>query len=575
MSRCNNIRMVPISRVESGGGSLIGHEPTNPLVTVGGKPKKVGLAGAAKLAIPGILLTVVCLLPYLNKAYTIDDPLFLLSARQILKNPLQPMSYPICWMGNDTCVKSAANLGPLGSQPLMGYLLVPVVLEGSAEWMAHTLQIPLGCIAVLAMVRLALRFGCNRLQAAMAGLMLVAIPPFLSMASTAMPDILALALGLTGFERLLAWKDEGRWRNAIIAGLGLGLAPCARPHLILFLAVSALWLLNELQLRSAMQQLRREAYLWTPILIAAGILIVFEQVTRDRSPASQAHEALLSWRQIPQNLYAYFLYLSFPLPFMAVWLATHWRKAPVLFVLPSILVLAYHFALHPSNGVMQEWPKTAMLFGLTAFAHMIYQSVRTWNRTSILLGLWMLIPLPITIYIHLPIKYLLIVLPAIILIVIRELSTLAKPRELSVYGTIVCVYAAFSSVLLRADADFAESSRRASAELIAPHVAAGEKVWFSGQWGLYWYAQKAGAKPYNPGESGPKQGELFAIGLAEGDWSALKHFPHRELVDARSYPSPHGRTVGSGGGLYTNYLGYSLWVWKPDVTDKYELWRIQ
>jgi hypothetical protein len=37
---------------------------------------------------------------------------------------------------------------------------------------------------------------------------------------------------------------------------------------------------------------------------------------------------------------------------------------------------------------------------------------------------------------------------------------------------------AYSCLLLRADADFAEYGRRAAAELIAPHVAAGEKVWY-------------------------------------------------------------------------------------------------
>lgn len=42
-------------------------------------------------------LAVVVLVPFLTKAYTIDDPWFLLQARQILKTPLQPMSFAVCW----------------------------------------------------------------------------------------------------------------------------------------------------------------------------------------------------------------------------------------------------------------------------------------------------------------------------------------------------------------------------------------------------------------------------------------------------------------------------------------------
>jgi 4-amino-4-deoxy-L-arabinose transferase-like glycosyltransferase len=107
----------------------------------------------------------------------------------------------------------------------MGYLLVPVILGGGSERAAHLLQILLVSIAILAMVKLALRLGFNEIQAAIAGMLMTAIPPLLSMASTAMPDIAALTLGLTGMERVLAWKEERLWHQALIASLALGLAP--------------------------------------------------------------------------------------------------------------------------------------------------------------------------------------------------------------------------------------------------------------------------------------------------------------------------------------------------------------
>jgi len=39
------------------------------------------------LALPAVLLAIACLIAFLNKAYTIDDPPFLLEARQILETP--------------------------------------------------------------------------------------------------------------------------------------------------------------------------------------------------------------------------------------------------------------------------------------------------------------------------------------------------------------------------------------------------------------------------------------------------------------------------------------------------------
>src|SRR5262252_6113878 len=105
------------------------------------------MKGILRLAVPGILLAVVCLVPFLNKAFTIDDPLFLLEARQILKAPLEPWSFPACWMGDETCLEQAGGLGANAREGLIGYVLVPVVLANGAEWLAHLLQIVLACVA--------------------------------------------------------------------------------------------------------------------------------------------------------------------------------------------------------------------------------------------------------------------------------------------------------------------------------------------------------------------------------------------------------------------------------------------
>ena len=457
----------------------------------------------------------------------------------------------------------------------MGYLLVPVILAGGAEWMAHLLQIVLACLAVLEMVRLALRLGFDRLQAAAAGLMLVAVPPFLSMANTAMPDTAALALGLAGIERLLAWKDERRWRQAVAASLALGLAPYARPHVALLLPFAALWLFNEFRVRKALQQFQRDIHLWAPILGAACILLTVNLLTRDHGPGGKPGNFLAGVQYAPGNFYSYLLYLSFPVPLAAVWLATHWRKAPMLFVLPAILILALHFALSPSSSLFQEWPKAAALYGLVALGHMLYLCLRDWDTTGLLLSLWLMFPLPVIIYNNFPIKFMLPAMPAVVLIIVRSLSAIPRRRELAAAGAIVLACTAYSCLLLRADADFAEGGRRAVRDLIAPHVAAGEKVWFGGEWGFYWYAQNAGAVLSRPGKPGPNPGELLAVGTMDGGSSTRDRFPKRELVDSRHYDLPHGRTMGYGAGLYSNRWGDALWIWKPQKTCDYELWRIR
>ena len=61
----------------------------------------------------------------------------------------------------------------------------------------------------------------------------------------------------------------------------------------------------------------------------------------------------------------------------------------------------------------------------------------------------------------------------------------------------------------------------------------------------------------------------------EGGGVTRDRFPNRELIDSRRYDSPHGRTMGYGAGLYSNNFGDSPWVWNPQATNVYEVWRIQ
>ncbi len=115
----------------------------------------------------------------------------------------------------------------------MGYVLVPTVLTGAHEWMAHLTQLVLVWIAVVAMTSLIFRFGWDRWHATAGALLLVAIPPFLPMASTAMPDILATALALVAMERLAAWKAEAEMEPGRSSRYRAGtrrlcaVAPCA------------------------------------------------------------------------------------------------------------------------------------------------------------------------------------------------------------------------------------------------------------------------------------------------------------------------------------------------------------
>jgi hypothetical protein len=229
---------------------------------------------------PALLVATACLLPFLNKAFVNDDPWFLVMAGQILNSPLHPMNFDICWVNPSVCMK-AYQMTP--GNTLMGYALVPTVLGGAVEWKAHVTQLIFVWAAVFAMSTLVLRMGWSQGYAKMGALLLVAIPPLLPMAITAMPDVLALAVGLVGIERWLPGKNERKWHQAAAAALALGLAGIARAHLALLLPLGACLLMESTNPRELLRQFRESLWLWTPVLGGGCVLLGIILATREHS----------------------------------------------------------------------------------------------------------------------------------------------------------------------------------------------------------------------------------------------------------------------------------------------------
>ena len=125
-----------------------------------------------RLAAPAIFVAGLLLLPFLNKPFTIDDPLFLREAKHALVDPLHPADFEQVWNAGDRQKLSQYLLG--GTLP--AYVLAPVAALGGREWMAHLYQLLLLCGFLVATVSVARRLGCDMRQASTVGL-LVAVEP--------------------------------------------------------------------------------------------------------------------------------------------------------------------------------------------------------------------------------------------------------------------------------------------------------------------------------------------------------------------------------------------------------------
>lgn len=542
-----------------------------------------------KCAWPALLLASACLLPFLNKPFLIDDPWFLAMAQQIVKHPAHPMDFTICpnflgFGGACTTQLTLANGNPLLAQIAQGYFLVPTVLAGAHEWVAHLTELLLAWIAILAMTSLTLRLGWSRGHAIVGALLLVAIPPFLAMSSTAMPDILASALAFVAMERIAAWKAEKKWSQGAVAAIALGLGGFARPHLVLLLPLAAFFLLDSMHPREIFAQVRRRFWLWTPVIAGGCLLVVIMLALNEHNSGALPSNVSLSNTsayRVDHNLFTYFLFLTFPLSLGLCWLVNRIKTRRWITVIVALAAALLPWFCPISRSLAAAY--SFMILGCGALFGLLLEALEERDRSVLFFLLWLMVPLPIVYYVHFPIKYFLPCLPAVIFLCFRLMEDLPlRVGRMAALAAIVA-YTGYSILILRADMDFAEIDRNSLYALIAPHVAAGEQVWYSGTNWSSWYAPLAGAKLTYIGGPQPKPGDLIVDDVFAGGDELLARFKHRTLVETIHYKYRLGRTMeipqvggkkGMGVGLYSNGFGYWLWGFGEDPDDRFELWRI-
>jgi hypothetical protein len=371
-------------------------------------------------------------------------------------------------------------------------------------------------------------------------------------------------------ERIVAWKNDRKWQQGVVAALALGLAGIARAHLALLLPVAAVYLLDSTNPRQILLQIRQSPGLWIPVL--AGNIVLLSMILATRERGLMLTAPAVSFRgldHIRPNLRSYLLYLAFPLPLAACWAAARWTTGRYRMVVIILAAVAVAWLVGDNRR------ETALvLIGGYALGDVLWQAWKRQDRESLFLCLWLLVPLPIVYYGHLPMKYLLPCVPGLILICFRLASAMPERIARSAGLFVIVSGAAFSMLILRADAEFANFGRDGLTALIRPHVLAGEKVWFPGQASSYWYAARAGGESVLPSVREPKRGDLLAVAIREVNYIApLNHFPNPKLVQMITHRYRFGRTMLDGAGLYTNLTGNWLWT-RTRSDDRCELWRL-
>jgi hypothetical protein len=468
---------------------------------------------------------------------------------------------------------------------VMAWLLIPAALLDGSERVAHLTQLLMLALALFATVSLGRRLGLSPPWSAAAGLLLAATPAVLGMAGTAMADVPAMSLGVMGLERLVAWRQERRPRQAVLAALLLGLAPVTRPHLLLVQGVAALLLVGDFLDRASW---RRTGWIaWAPLFAAPLITTLALVVTRDPSPSAAGIVAATSQtsalERIPRNVVAFCVHWVLALPLALPWLALR---------LPDILRRWWVFVFGTVAMAALMWlgrslPPLPTPYGFAAVAGLgaavLFDVLSDgWTRRDgvrIILGLWLLVGLVAAPYFQVPSKYLLASAPAAALLIASEMSRRGDRVAKAVLAGTCVLGLGLGVAILRADAAFAGLGRRAAAALIGPQVAAGRNVWFTAHWGFQWYAERAGGRIVTLTPPYPERGDLIVLSRNTETGGRISRmvvsaFRLREVATIAER-APGGRVMQDGAGFYDNGRGYLPWAWGTGTVDAFLMVQVE
>ncbi|HKW17536.1 MAG TPA: glycosyltransferase family 39 protein [Terriglobales bacterium] len=536
--------------------------------------------------------TLLCLLPFSGRAFHVDDPLFVWSAQQITKHPLDPYGFRLIWDNFQEPMSEVTKNPPLACY----YAAVVGSIGGWSERALHLGFLLWPVALILGTYRLALRFTRLPLLAAAATLL---TPGILVSATSVMCDTMMLALWTWAAILWVEGLEKQRQTYLLTSSVLLGLAALTK-----YFGISLLPLLVVYTLARKRRLGWWALYLLIPVGLLGGYQI-WTAMKYGHGMFSQAMDWAQSARVVNGKvspISSAAITLSFVggcalsvlvlTPFLWGWKKlVAWLAFAAL--CSSALIAGWLGLGHYAEAVVREslrahWLSSGLQLTLAiaggfAVLTLAGAELRNWQDSqSLFLGLSIVGTIVFTAFCNWTVNARSIVplIPAAGILAARRLEKLHAEFAPGLKRKILLALILSGVVsfwLAKADTDWANSGRQA-AEIIREHTQ-GETgtVWFQGHWGFQYYMQLIGAHPMDFLRTDLNRSDILVIPENNADAYNLpspQFIASSELLQINLSQPLFTMRWRNGAGFYSCFYGPLPFAFGTPEPDRYYLIRL-
>lgn len=530
-----------------------------------------------------VLATSGCLLPFLNKAIHIDDPVYLWTAQQIAQHPLDPFGFRIVWYDTEAPLADISNNPPISSY----YAAAWGRLFGWSEPAMHLAFFFPALAVVLCTYRLAGRFTRYPFWTA---LLTLFAPGFLVSGTTLMCDVLMLAFWIAAVMLWLDAIDSGN--PALFLASATLAAACA---LTKFFGIALILLLPFYSLLR-----RRLAVSFAYVGIPVFFLALYERWMRHlygpgtirnavqyASLHNQGHQLPALTKGIITLSFAGGCMLPALLLLPLLW-SRRWIAAQLFGGVLVGVAVARHWIFLDAPRAGDHWGLLSaqlaifVVGGLSVLALTGLSPYERRGADSMLLALWILGALVFSGFVNWAInaRAVLPIIPAVAILIVQRLERagcFSPGRFPWKLAAPLVASGALSLAIAWSDARLANSARDAATVISSQFRDSARPMYFEGHWGFQYYMQRAGAQPTDIRKTRFQTGDLLVI--PENTTNSFGPPPGFQLADVRILPLDLPQPLATmsqplGAGFYASVWGPLPFAIGPVPPERYMIARL-